>query len=124
MKVQVSTILSALGILKALDTTAMKLSTSVLVKKVLVACEFSIQDFEAKRIALAKKHGILNDDKTKYLFETPDAQGSFENDMQEIMDDEIDIDIPAKIPLALIDDHINIAPSQVELVSWFIEGID
>jgi hypothetical protein len=123
MKVPASTILSALGILKTIDTTDMKLSTSYKVKKVLNACQEAISDFDKKRVALAEKHGTLNKDKTQYLFEKEGSQEAFQAEIQEMLDDEIDVDIP-KIPLELVEDYITIAPVSVELVSWFIDGLE
>lgn len=124
MKVQASLIMSALGILKTIDTTAMKLSTSARVKAVLNACQAGISDFEAKRIVMAEKHGTLNDAKDQYLFEAEGSQEAFQKELQEMLDDVIELDIKKKIPIDLIDDYISIAPNQLEYVEWFIDGLE
>lgn len=123
MKVKVSRIVSAVGVLRAIDTTKMKLSTSYKVKLVLGACQTAIEDFEAKRKTLAETHGTLSEDKTHYDFKDEDAQEAFQAGMQEMMDDEVDIDV-TPIPLELVDEHLQIEPANVELVSWFIAGLE
>jgi hypothetical protein len=49
MKIKASLIVSAVGVLKSIDTTAMKLSTAYKVKTVLAACSVAIEDFEGFR---------------------------------------------------------------------------
>ena len=122
MKVKVSLLVTAVAILKTIDTTKMKLSVSYKVKQVLKKCEGAIQDFEAKRVALAEAHGTLSEDKTHYAFDEDEARESFQSGMKEIMEDEIDIDI-RPIPIDLIDDYIDIEPHNVEFVEWFITGL-
>ena len=124
MKVKASLIVSAVGVLKAIDTTAMKLSTSYKVKTVMAACQLAVEDFEAKRVKIASKHGVLSEDKTHYEFKEEGGQEAFQEAMQKMLDDTIDIDIKKKIPLALIDDYIMIEPSNIGLVEWFIDGLD
>jgi len=124
MKIKASLIVSAVGVLKAIDTTKMKLSTSYKVKTVLAACQLAIEDFEAKRLKMAETHGTLSKDKTHYEFKKKGSQEEFQKDMQTMLDDDIDIDIRKKIPLELIDDYINIEPSNIQLVEWFIDGLE
>jgi hypothetical protein len=124
MKIKASLIVSAVGVLKSIDTTAMKLSTAYKVKTVLAACSVAIEDFEAKRVKMAESHGELSEDKTHYKFEKKGSQEAFQKEMQEMLDDEIELDIKKKIPLELIDDYLTIAPGNVNLVEWFIDGLD
>jgi len=123
MKIKTSVIVSALGVLKAIDTTKMKLSTSYKVKTILAACQLAMEDFEAKRIKMAESHGTLSKDKSHYEFTKKGSQAAFEIDMQAMMDDMIDMDIK-KIPLSLVDDYIDVEPTNVNLVEWFIDGLD
>lgn len=124
MKIKAATIVSAVGVLKAIDTTAMKLSTSYRVKKVLGSCQVAIEDFEAKRIKLAEEHGTLAKDKTHYKFTKKGSQEAFQKRMEEMLEDEIDIDVSEKIPLELLDDYIEIEPNSIEFIAWFIEGLE
>jgi hypothetical protein len=112
--------MGVLGILKTIDTTKMKLSTSYKVKKVLNVCEDAVGDFEKRRIAMASSYGVLNEEKTYYLFEKEGSQEEFEKDMQSMLDDEIDISIE-KIPLSLVDDLIVIEPAAIDMISWLID---
>lgn len=123
MKIKASTIMSALGILRSIDTTAMKLSVSYKVKKVLNECEAAISGFEAKRKELAAEHGELNEEETHYLFEAEGSEKAFQDALQEMLDDEVDIMIN-KIPLDLIDEYVTVEPANIELVSWFIDGLE
>ena len=123
MKIKASLILNAVSILKTLDTTAMKLSTSYKVKTILNACQFGIEDFEAKRIKMAETHGTLSEDGSHYEFTKKGSQEAFQKDLNEMLDDDIDISFQ-KIPLALIDDYLVIAPANIKFVEWFIEGLD
>ena len=124
MKIKASLIVSAVGVLKAIDTTKMKLSTSYKVKTIMAACQLAIEDFEAKRLKMAETHGTLSKDESHYEFTKKGSQEAFQKDMQAMLDDNIEIDIPKKIPLELIDDYITIAPSNIELVEWFIDGLE
>ena len=124
MKIKASLIVSAVGVLQAIDTTAMKLSTSYKVKTIMAACQLAIEDFEKKRLVLAEKYGSLVKDKSHYEFKKKGSQEKFQKEMQEILDDTIDIDISKKIPLELIDDYITIAPGNIQFVEWFIEGLE
>ncbi len=123
MKIKASLIVTAVGVLKAIDTTAMKLSTSYKVKTILAACQLASEDFEAKRIKMAEKHGTLSKDKTHYEFTKKGSQAEFQKEMAVILDDTIDMDIK-KIPLELIDDYITIEPGNIQFVEWFITGLD
>lgn len=123
MKIKASLIVSAVGVLKAIDTTAMKLSTSYKVKTVLAACQLAVEDFEAKRIKMAEKHGSLSKDKSHFEFKKEGAQEAFQKEMAVILDDNIDISVK-KIPLALLDDYLNIAPGNIQFVEWFISGLE
>ena len=124
MKIKASLIVSAVGVLKAIDTTDMKLSTSYKVKTILAACQLAVEDFEAKRIKMAEKHGTLVEDKTHFEFTKKGSQEAFQKEMQTILDDNIDMGIIKKIPLELIDDYITIAPGNVQYVEWFISGLE
>lgn len=124
MKVKAGIIVSAVGVLRSMDTTKMKLSTSYKVKTVLAACQLAVEDFETKRREMAETHGTLSEDKTHYEFTEEGSQEAFQAEMQEMLDDEIDVDIKEKLPLALIDDYIEIAPQNVNLVEWFIDGLE
>lgn len=123
MKIKASLIVSAVGVLQAIDTTAMKLSTSYKVKTVLAACQLAVEDFEAKRIVLAEKHGTLSKDKSHFEFTKKGSQESFQKEMAVILDDNIDMDVK-KIPLELLDDHLTIAPGNIQFVEWFISGFE
>lgn len=123
MKIKASLIVSAVGVLKAIDTTDMKLSTSYKVKTIMGACQLAVEDFEAKRVKMAEKHGALSKDKSHYEFSKKGSQAEFQKEMQTILDDTIDIDIK-KIPLELIDDYITIAPGNIQFIEWFISGLE
>lgn len=123
MKIKASLIVSAVGVLKAVDTTDMKLSTSYKVKTIMAACQLAIEDFEAKRIKMAEKHGTLSKDKSHYEFAKKGSQEAFQKEMQVILDDNIDITIK-KIPFVLLDDYLNIAPGNIQFVEWFISGLE
>lgn len=123
MKIKASLIVSAVGVLQAIDTTKMKLSTSYKVKTVMAACQVAIEDFEAKRLKLAEKHGTLSKDKSHYDFKKKGSQEAFQKEIQVVLDDVIDIEIK-KIPLDLIDDYLDIAPGNIKLVEWFIDGFE
>jgi len=79
MKIKVSLLITAVGILKAIDMTKMKLSTSYKVRQILNKCEDAIQDFQAIRIQLAEKHGKLNEEQTQYEFSTDEAREAFQD---------------------------------------------
>jgi len=123
MKIKASLIVSAVGVLKAIDTTAMKLSTSYKVKTVLAACQLAVEDFEAKRIKMAEKHGTLSKDKSHFEFTKKGAQEAFQKEMSVILDDNIDITVK-KIPLVLLDEYLDIAPGNIQFVEWFISGFE
>lgn len=123
MKVKVSILVTAVGILRSIDTTAMKLSTSYKVRQVLNESQNAITDFEAKRVSLASKYGTLSEDKSHYLFATDAAKETFQSHMNALMDDEVDIDIK-RIPIELLDDYIIIEPSNVPYVEWFVSGLE
>lgn len=123
MKVKVSLLITAVGILKTIDITKMKLSTAYKVRHVFDSSELAIKDFETQRIALAEKHGTMSEDSTHYIFETEKDKEKFQAGMLEIMEDEIDIDI-TPIPIDIIDDYITIEPSNVPFVEWFISGLE
>jgi len=123
MKIKASVIVSAVGVLQAIDTTEMKLSTSYKVKTIMAACQLAIEDFEKKRLALAEKHGTLSKDKSHYDFKKKGSQEAFQKEIQVVLDDEIDIDVKP-IHIDLIDDYLTIAPGNMKLVEWFIEGLE
>jgi hypothetical protein len=123
MKIKASLILSAVGVLKTMDTTEMKLSTSYRVKTLLSECERAIDGFESKRVKIAQTHGTLSEDKTHYEFTKEGSQEAFQKALSEMLEDEIDVDI-VKLPLDLIDEYISIAPANTPFVKWFIEGLD
>jgi len=123
MKIQASLIVSAVGVLKAIDTTDMKLSTSYKVKTVLAACQLAVEDFEAKRVKMAEKHGTLSEDKSHYEFTKDGSNEAFQKEMQSVLDDKIEMDVN-KIPFELLDDYITIAPANVQFVEWFISGLE
>lgn len=123
MKVKASVIVSAVGVLRAIDTTKMKLSTSYKVKTILASCQLAVEDFETKRREMAEKHGTLSEDETHYEFTEEGSQEAFQAEMQEMLDDEVDVDIKKKIPLDLIDDYVDIEPANVHLVEWFVDGL-
>jgi hypothetical protein len=123
MKVKASLIVSAVGILKSIDTTAMKLSTSYKVKTVMAACQLAIEDFEVKRVAIAEKHGTMSKDKTHYEFKKKGSQALFQKELAEILEDVIEMDVK-KIHVDLLDDYIDIPPQNIELISWFVDGLD
>lgn len=123
MKIKVSLLITAVGILKAIDMTKMKLSTSYKVRQVLNKCEDAIQDFQAVRVGLAEKHGTLSEDKTHYEFDKDEDKEAFQSALVLVMEDEIDMDIKA-IHIDLLDDYLDIEPSNVNFVSWFIEGLE
>jgi len=122
MKIKVSLLITAVSILKSIDTTKMKLSTSYKVRQILNACEDAVQDFEAKRVSIAEAHGTLNEAKTQYDFKDGSAKAEFQKKLQEVMDDDIDIKI-TKIPVDLLDDYITIEPTNIPYVEWFISGL-
>lgn len=123
MKIKASLIVTAVGVLKAIDTTAMKLSTSYKVKTILASCQLAVEDFEKKRIKMAEKHGTLSEDKSHFEFTKKGSQEAFKKEMQTILDDKITMSIK-KIPLELIDDYINIEPGNVQYIEWFVSGLD
>jgi hypothetical protein len=123
MKIKVSLLITAVGILKAIDMTKMKLSTSYKVRQILNKCEDAIQDFQAVRINLAEKHGKLNEEETQYEFSTDESREAFQDELSAVMEDEIDMDIKP-IHIDLLDDYLDIEPSNVDYVSWFIEGFE
>ena len=123
MKIKASLIVSAVGVLKAIDTTKMKLSTSYKVKTVLAACPLAIEDFEAKRVKMAEEHGTMSKDKTHYEFKKKGSQEAFQKEMKAVLDDDIDMDVK-KIHISLIDDYLDIEPGNIMLVEWFIDGLD
>jgi len=123
MKIKVSLLITAVGILKAIDMTKMKLSTSYKVRQILNKCEDAIQDFQTVRIQLAEKHGTLNEEKTQYEFSTDESKEAFQDELSEVMEDEIDMDIKT-IHIDLLDDYLDIEPGNIEYVSWFIEGLE
>lgn len=120
MKIKAQHVIGVLGILKTIDTAQMKLSTAHKVKKVLNVCQEAVGDFEDRRIAMAQKHGTLNKAKTHYDFADDDAQKAFQDDLQEMLDDELDMNFE-KIPLSMIDDYITLAPASIDLVDWLID---
>lgn len=123
MKIKASLIVSAVGILKAIDTTEMKLSVSYKLKTIMAACQLAIEDFEKKRLKLAEKHGSLVKDKSHYEFKKKGSQEAFQKEIQEVLDDTIDMDVK-KIHIDLIDEYITIAPGNIQFVEWFIEGLE
>lgn len=123
MKVKVQVLLSSLSILKALDTTNMKLSTSYKVRKVLNACQDALSDFDAKRTAIAENFGTLNKEKNQFMFETDEKKAEFQEKLTEILEDEIEMDVKP-IPFELLDECINIPPADIALVEWFVEGLE
>lgn len=124
MKIKASLIVSGVSVLKAMDTMEMKLSTAYKVKTILAACQTAIEDFEVKRIAMAESHGTLSEDKTHYKFVAKGSQEAFQKEMQEMLDDVIDINIINKIHVDLLDEYLTIEPTNVNLVSWFVEGLE
>jgi len=122
MKVKVSLLVTAVSILKDIDTTEMKLSTAYKVSQLMKTTQESIDGFDARRVKLAEKHGTLNEENTHYNFADTEAEDTFKKDLNAMLDDEIDLKI-TKIPVALLDDYINIKPSDIKYVEWFISGI-
>jgi hypothetical protein len=123
MKVKVSLLVTAVSILKAIDTTTMKLSTSYRIRKILDVGQEAIMDFEGLRVALAEKHGTLNEAGTQYIFDTPEDNEVFKKDLNELLEDEVELDI-TPVPLELVDEYIHIAPINVPYVAWFISGLE
>jgi hypothetical protein len=123
MKVKASLLVTAVSILSSIDLTAMRLSTSYKVRQVLRESQDAVKDFETQRIALAEELGTLNEDKTKYDFETDEIGAEFRKRLQVMMDDEIDIDVK-KIPVDLLDEYITIEPQNIPYVEWFISGLE
>lgn len=122
MKVKASLVVNAVGILKSMDLTKMRLSTAYKVRMVITNLQSVVEDFEGRRLALAQKHGELDEDKTRYNFPGVKDQEAFQEGMQALLDDELDIKLK-KIPIDLIDDYVEIEPANVELVSWFVSGL-
>lgn len=122
MKVKAEILLQAVPILKNLDMMEMKLSVAHKMKKIIQEAQIAIEDVEARRIKLAETYGTLNEDKSKYEFEEGQHE-LFADELKKIFDEEIDLDIKP-IPVELVDEHINIAPAGVGLVSWAITGLE
>lgn len=123
MKIKVSLLITAVGILKTIDMTKMKLSTSYKVSQVLKKCEEAIQHFQTVRVKLAEKYGTLSEDATHYEFDTDEAKESFQDDLSEVMESEVEMDVKL-IHIDLLDDYLDIEPGNVDFVSWFIEGLE
>lgn len=123
MKVKVSLLITAVAILRTIDITKMKLSTSYKVRKVLTECQSAVSDFETKRVALAEQHGKLSEDASHYTFEKDEDKDAFQAKMMELMEDEVDIDVKP-IPIDLLDEYINIEPNNVPYVEWFVSGLE
>ncbi len=123
MKVKAQTLVQAVPLLQKLDFMDMKLSTAHKLRKILKEAQEAISDFEQRRIALAQEHGELNEEKTKYEFKTDEMQEQFQNKLQALLDEDLELDIKP-IPIELVDDHINVAPAGVELLEWAVSGLD
>jgi hypothetical protein len=122
MKVKVSTLVTAVSILQAIDNSAMKLSTSYKVRKILDISQEAIMEFEEKRVKLAETYGTLNESGTQYEFADQAAKDEFQASLNSMLEDEMDLDI-VKIPLDMVDDYITIAPVNIPYVEWFISGL-
>lgn len=123
MKVKASRVVNAVGILKSLDLTKMKLSTAYSVRMRLNEFQSVMEDFETRRLELAKTHGTMSEDKTHYEFTEEGSKEAFQESMQTMLDDELEMNIKP-IPIALLDEYIEIEPINVELISWFISGLE
>ena len=123
MKVKASLVVTAVGILKSIDLTKMKLSTSYKVRQILKNCEEALGDFEQRRVKLAEEYGTLNEAGDKYDFADDEAAQAFQDGMNALLDDEFDIKIK-KIHVDLLDEYIDIEPTNVDLVAWFIDGLE
>ena len=123
MKVQALTLVTAIGILKDIDFTKMKLSVAYKMEKILKEGQVAVAAFHIRRIELAKKYGELNDAKDQYIFPDDETEEKFRNELKEMSEDEIELEVP-KVHIDLLDEYINIEPVNVQFVSWFVDGLD
>lgn len=123
MKVQAGVLVTSIAILRTVDLTKMKLSTAYKVRQILTKSQDTIDDFETRRMAIAEKHGTLNKEKTRYDFKTQKARKAYEEELNVLLTDELDMDIKP-IHIDLLDEYIDIEPQNVPFVEWFVEGLE
>jgi len=119
---KVSTLVGSVRTLEKVDATTLKLSTAYKINKILAECKLAVQDFEQRRLELAKTHGELSEDGQMYNF-TDESRVLFSEALQEILDDDVALDIK-KIPYSELEDRLEVAPAEIQFVEWFIEGLE
>ena len=122
MNIEVNLLVTAVGVLKTLDTTKMKLNTAYKLKQILNSCQDAINDFEGRRIGLAQKYGKLPEGEQFYQFPDDTARESFQSELTELLSQEIDVNIK-KIHIDEISDYLEIEPSNIPFIEWFVDGL-
>jgi hypothetical protein len=119
---KVSTLIGSVTTLDKIDLMTLKLSTAYKLNKILKECKLAVSDFEARRLELAKEHGKLTKDGLQYSF-TEKNRVIFTAAMSELLDDDVELTFK-KIPLADLDDRLELSPSEMPFVEWFIDGLE
>lgn len=117
------------GALGRLTQASLPVKTAVRLKAILDVVNEALRDYDAKRIALCAKFGVLNPDSGNYEFETPELSTEFQTRASLLLQNTINIQSE---PLALsgffsshsLSDRFSshsLSVSDLGILEWLIE---
>lgn len=121
IKAKTSDILKVSAALTKLSGRPLPIKTSYSISKALTAVNSEIKIYDKERIKLLEKHGTLNEDKTEYIFDTPEKEQAFYKELEELLDVEVEINAH---PVKLTEDcKIPISAQDIIDLGDFIEVV-
>ena len=122
IKVKIRNILDANDALTRLSQNTLPIKTSYDIAKVLNRVREEVRIYDTERIKMLEKHGTLNEEKTEYVFETPEKMQAFQKEHNELMDVDVEIDVK---PIVLKStDNIRITAQEIINLGAFVEVVD
>lgn len=124
MKVKVIHILNAVPILKELNQTKVKLSVSYKLKKIIQECNIVSSSFDDKNKELLTKYAVHDSKKDTFTFPKKAVAKSkaYQEAIDKIIQDTIDIEVPM-LMAEEVEEYLNIEPSKLDIVEWFIKEV-
>lgn len=78
----------------------------------------SLDSFEKIRIKIAQKYGTFDEKQQAYVFANKDKTDSFQVELRELLDIEIEIDVGEKIPYP---ETLSLSPNQIKSIEPFFD---
>lgn len=91
--------------------------TSYRVARIIRDVSLELETYNKVRIELLEKFGTLNEDKTRYIFPTPEAATSFETAHNEVLSTPITLH-HSRMPELL--DVVQLTPAEILTLEWLL----